>query len=440
MYKRKLAEAQKPQPKKQSKRAGYLYEKICDLGNIRFAILEASKKKRGQRNVRKILIHIDYYAERIRKMLLDQTYIPSPYATREINDGIRQKKRTIAKPRFYPDQCIHHALIQVLEPVIMCGMYYGCCGSVKKRGDKRIRKYIHKFIIRHPEKTKYCLKMDVRHFYQSINHDALKAVLSRKIKDKRALWLCDVIIDSCPEGIPIGNYTSQWFCNLFLEDLDHKIKAFLGCGYCYTRYIDDMVIIGPSKRKLHKARMMIAAELKKKGLRLKGNWQVFRLKDRPPNLCEKKDRTRDRPLDFVGVKFCRGGNMTLRKSILKRIKRKAKKIGRLEHVNARNAAGMMAYVGRLHATDSERLFRTEIREHIKSTKRLRRIISNEARLRNRKTKRDLGRGAARGGGRGLHRAFQRGHSGDSRNGRRGKRADPLYGRPPHDRNRLALRP
>lgn len=387
--------------RKTSKRAGYLYEKICDLDNIKIAILEASKKKRRQRNVRKILSHIDYYAKKIQEMLLEQTYIPSPYATREINDGIRQKKRTIAKPRFYPDQCIHHALIQALESVIMCSMYYGCCGSVKGRGDKRIRKYIHKYIVRRSGKSKYVLKMDVRHFYQSIDHDVLKAVLRKKIKDKHVLWLCDIIIDSCPEGIPIGNYTSQWFCNLFLEDLDHKIKAFFGkankgCAkdYCYTRYIDDMVIIGPNKRKLHKARKMIAAELDKKGLRLKDNWQVFKLKDRPPNLCGRKNRTRDRPLDFVGIKFYRDGTMTLRKSILKRVKRKARKIGRLECVSARNAAGMMAYNGRLHATDSERLFQTEIKNHIKSTKRLRRIISYEAGLRNRKARGDLGRDAA----------------------------------------------
>ena len=243
--------------KENPKRIGYLYEKICDLENIKLAIRNASKKKRKQKNIRRILKRIDIYAEQIRNLLLTESYCPSEYVMQTINDGIRQKKRNIAKPRFFPDQCIHHALIQVIEPCIMRGMYYYCCGSVSGRGDKRIRKAMLRWIKKRPQKSKYVLKMDVRRFYESIDHTHLKEVLKKKIKDKRVLWLCDIIIDSYPHGIPIGNYTSQWFCNLFLEDLDCKIKEFLGKGHLYTRYIDDMVVLGPNKRKLHKARKMV---------------------------------------------------------------------------------------------------------------------------------------------------------------------------------------
>lgn len=324
-----------------TKRAGFLYEKICNLDNIRSAILNASKKKRKQRNVRRILKNIDHYAKQIQKMLEHMTYHPSKYITKMINDGIRQKRRKIAKPRFFPDQCIHHALIQGIEPVLMKGMYHYCCGSVKGRGDKRIRKAVKKWLKRNPKKSKYVLKMDIHHFYESVNHDELKKVLARKIKDKRVLWLCGVIIDSCQKGIPIGNYTSQWFCNLLLEDLDHKIKAFLGKDYLYTRYIDDMVIIGPNKRKLHKARIMIEEELGKKKLQMKQNHQVFRLRISPI------EKHKGRPLDFLGCKFYKDGTVTLRKSILKRIKHKAKRIGWLEdntYISGRNAAGMMSYM------------------------------------------------------------------------------------------------
>ncbi|MDO5391045.1 MAG: reverse transcriptase domain-containing protein [Eubacteriales bacterium] len=360
-----------------SKRAGFLYEKICDLDNIKAAILNASKKKRRQKNVRRILDNIDYYAHQIQMMLQNMTYHPSKYVTKLINDGIRQKKRNIAKPRFYPDQCIHHALIQGIEPVLMKGMYHYCCGSVKGRGDKRIRKAVKKWLKRNPKKSKYVLKMDVHHFYESIDHDELKKVLAKKIKDKRVLWLCGVIIDSCPKGIPIGNYTSQWFCNLFLEDLDHKIKAFLGKDYIYVRYIDDMVIIGPNKRKLHQARKMIEEELQGKKLQMKGNYQVFRLRRSP------FEKHKGRPLDFLGCKFHKDETLTIRKSILKRIKRKARRIEWLanhHYISARNAAGMMSYMGRIHQTNSEHLFRDEIKPRIGSTKRLRRIISDEAKI------------------------------------------------------------
>lgn len=391
MYKKQAEQKRCPI---RTKRAGNLFEKICDIDNIKAAIRNASKKKRKQKNVRRILKKIDFYAGKIRAMLLAQNYHPSEYIMQTVNDGIRQKKRNIAKPRFFPDQCIHHALIQAIEPCIMRGMYYYCCGSVRDRGDKRIRKAVRRWIKKHPKKAKYVLKMDVRHFYKSIDHDQMKMVLRKKINDRRVLWLCDLIIDSYEQGIPIGNYTSQWFCNLFLEDLDHKIKAFLGKDYLYTRYIDDMVIIGPNKRKLHKARKMIEAELTKKRLELKGNWQVFRLKSTVPNLCRKGERTKDRPLDFVGIKFYRDGRMTIRKTILRRIKRKARKIEGLgERISARNAAGMMAYMGRIHHSDSEHLFRSEIMPRIKSTKKLRRIISHEAKLQ-RKTAGNLAGGPA----------------------------------------------
>lgn len=107
-------------------------------------------------NVKRVLKRIDHYAEIIQKLLKDQSYVPSKYIFKTINDGIRQKKREIAKPRFFPDQCIHHALMQVLEESIMKGMYYYNCGSVPGRGDKRIRKAVTKFIRKRPEAWKAC--------------------------------------------------------------------------------------------------------------------------------------------------------------------------------------------------------------------------------------------------------------------------------------------
>lgn len=376
-----------------TKRAGHLYEQICNLDNIKQAIWKASEKKRRQKNVRRVLNNIEHYAKIIQDMLATQSYVPSKYLFKTINDGIRQKKREIAKPRFFPDQCIHHALIQVIDQCILKGMYYYNCGSVPDRGDKRIRKAVKKFICKRPDRTKYVAKMDVHHFYQSINHSELKKILAKKIKDEKVLWLCGAIIDSCPDGIPIGNYTSQWFCNLFLEDLDHKIKAFLGKDYGYYRYIDDMVIIGPNKRKIHQCRLMIDRELREKKLTMKKDWQVFRLRSKTTakkwkEFCVTKStrawkdyKKSCRALDFLGCKFYPDGHVELRKTILKRIKRKAKRIGKLgKRVNARNAAGMMAYMGRIHYTNSEMLFRSEIQPYIGGTKRLRRAISNERKL------------------------------------------------------------
>jgi len=88
--------------------------------------------------------------------------------------------------------------------------------------------------------TKYCLKLDVRKFYPSVDHAILKRIIRRKIKDNKLLSLLDNIIDSA-KGVPIGNYLSQYFGNLYLSRFDHWMKETNGVKY-YHRYCDDIVI------------------------------------------------------------------------------------------------------------------------------------------------------------------------------------------------------
>src|SRR5690606_12549309 len=132
---------------------------------------------------------------------------------------------------------------------------------------------LRKWLDNDTKNTKYCLKMDVKKFYPSINNAILKRMFRNKIKGKNCLWLIDTIIDS-NEGQPIGYYTSQWFANFFLEELDHLIKEKLGVKY-YIRYVDDLVLLGPNKKKLHKVRNVVEQYLHSIGLRIKENWQVF---------------------------------------------------------------------------------------------------------------------------------------------------------------------
>lgn len=348
------------------RRTGHLFEKMTDIRVIKGSILLAAKGKMNHRNVRRIVNNLDKYALRLQKMLMDGTFEPSPYKLKEINDGIRLKKRTIAKPRFYPDQCLHHVLIHTLEPTLMRGMYHYSCGSVPGRGERRAHEGIVKQIKRRPKKSKYVLKMDIHHFYDTVSHESLIEALKRKIKDSRILAVCEKIIRSFHKGVPIGNFTSPWFTNLLLEPLDHAIKAFIGKGQGYYRYVDDMIVIGSNKRRLYRLRQMIEIWLHGIGLRLKGNYQVYRLDKR----C----------IDFIGVKYFKDGHTEIRKSIMKRIKRKAKRLSKLPYISFRNAVGMMSYMGYVHNTDSEYFFRKHIKPYIGSTRKLRRIIANEAKI------------------------------------------------------------
>src|SRR6185436_15260850 len=96
--------------------------------------------------------------------------------------------------------------------------------------------------------TKYCLKLDIKKFYPSVDHDILKQLLRRKFKDPDLLWLLDEIIDSA-DGLPIGNYLSQYFANFYLTYFDHWLKEEERIGP-YFRYADDLVFLSPDKESL----------------------------------------------------------------------------------------------------------------------------------------------------------------------------------------------
>lgn len=149
------------------------------------------------------------------------------------------------------------------------------------------------------KETQYCLKLDIRKFYPSIDHEILYSIIQKKIKDKWLLTLLKGIIDSA-EGVPIGNYLSQFFANLYLTYFDHWIKEEVKCKY-YYRYADDIVILDNNKSKLRN--ILIAIKfyfhniLK---LQLKPNYQIF--------------PTEKHGIDFVGYIF-RHKHILLRKSI-----------------------------------------------------------------------------------------------------------------------------
>ena len=380
--------------KKTMKRVGYLYKEICDLENCKAAILTASKGKRNRKNVKKVLDNLEDRAKDLQKMLMEHSYKPSPYTIRYINDGIKQKRRRLAKPRFWPDQCIHHALDRVMERVIMRGMDYYCCGSVRGRGAARAKHGIKKWIIHKPKKAKYVFKMDVHKYYDSISHEEMMKCIERKVKDPEVLWLYRVILESYdavdPEqsteehevfrtgyGIPIGIDPSRWLCNLFLEHIDHEMRRFLGSDYFMTRYVDDIVVIGPNKRKLHKLKLFLDRALGMIQLTVKKKWQVFKLAKRP--------------IDFLGFKFHKDGHISIRKTILKRIKRKLRKLRRMPKITLRNATGMVAYMGWVKGSDSQYFYSHNITGKVKIT-RLRRIISHEGKV-HRKTGSDVVRAA-----------------------------------------------
>lgn len=345
----------------------HLFEQVVSEENIRQAIEEAAKGKRERRDVKRVLNNIDFHVERVQKLLINEEYSAHIDRVCVINEGTHMKVRRIRKPHFKYDQIIHHAVIQVLEPILMKPMYEMSCGSIPGRGSHYGRKRIEKWIRSDIKNTKYVFKMDIKHFYESVDKDILKAMLQKKIKDWRMLKLLFEIIDGCERGLPLGNYTSQWFANFMLTQLDHHIKEQLKVKY-YVRYMDDIVIFGANKKRLHEIHREIEEYLRKEfHLRIKENWQVYRFE----YVSRKDGRLHGRDLDFMGFRFKRNRTI-LRRSIHYRITRKARRVGK--HTTIQGAYGMVSYMGYIKNTDSYTVYENYIRPYVNIGK-LKKFIS-----------------------------------------------------------------
>jgi hypothetical protein len=216
------------------------------------------------------------------------------------------------------------------------GMYYYNCGSVPGRGTIFAKKYVEKILETNP---KYALKIDIKKFFPSISNDKLKHLFRKKIKDEKTLRLIDAIIDNGGKGLPIGYYTSQWFSNFYLEELDHFIKEVIRIPY-YVRYVDDMILFSNNKRQLHQTKDMIEEFLagNEYRIRIKENWQVFQVSKRP--------------IDFCGYQM-RPGNTKLRKHIFVRLNRCSRKLNK--NITLKNARSLVSMIGWLmHATHGKK--------------------------------------------------------------------------------------
>ena len=285
------------------KRVGYIWEKITDIENIKWAHKNARKDKAFYKEVRMVDANLDYYAAEIHKMLINKEYRVSDYRVQIIND--KGKERKLMKLQYYPDRIIQWAVMLQLEPIFLRMFCKHTCASIPNRGIKRARNLVLSYL-KDKEGTKYCFKMDVRKFYDNINHDILKQKLRRILKDNDLLWLLDKIIDSYPGnvGVPIGSYLSQYFANFYLTAFDHYLKEDLRVKYC-VRYMDDVVIFAESKEKLHYFKDRIIEYLHNEALELKRNYQIFAVDVRG--------------VDFVGFRFFHNYAL-LRKKTKKRMK------------------------------------------------------------------------------------------------------------------------
>ncbi len=284
-----------------------MFDRVCSLENLQLAY---QKAKHGKGHTYGVLLFekdLDNHIEKIRQELVSGTYATSEYSVFTIYDP---KERTVYRLPFR-DRVVHHAIMNVVEPLWISTFITHSYACIKGRGIHGVVKHLRRDL-KDVEGTAYCLKLDIRKFYPSIDHEILKVIIRKKIKDNRLLALLDGIIDSAP-GVPIGNYLSQYFANLYLTYFDHWLKEEKRVKY-YYRYADDIVILGKDKPALHGLLVDINDYLADRlNLKLKGNYQVFPVDARG--------------IDFVGYVF-RHTHILMRKSIKQNFCRRAAKLNK----------------------------------------------------------------------------------------------------------------
>lgn len=262
-----------------------LFDAICDSENIYQAHCLASRGKSWYTEVKMVNGNLPYYLNQIERSLREHTFHTSQYEIEDRYDGI--KLRTIYKLPYYPDRIVQWAILHVIGSILESKMISTTYSSIKNRGPYQCMQHVYHDLKKDRDGTFYCMKLDIRKFYPSIDHEYLKGLYAMTFKDPNLLWLLFDIIDSTPNdsGIPIGNYLSQYSGNYFLTPFDHWVKENTDIKY-YYRYMDDMVLLHQSKNYLHDVLNNINDKMAEMHLSLKPNYQIF-----PVN---------SRGIDFVG--------------------------------------------------------------------------------------------------------------------------------------------
>lgn len=360
-----------------------LFNSICSMDNLYRAYQNAKSGKGWYKEVKQIEKRPFYYLAGLQYMLKNHLFKTSDYEIFILNEG--KKKRDVYKLPFFPDRIAQWAILQVIEPFLVANMTADTYSAIPGKGiqpivndlrgyyktkrvdGKKKSVWVPSILLTDEENTRYCYKIDLHHYYQSINHEVLKQKFRKVFKDPELLWLLDEIVDSINTateedlielslsgeievdpntGIPIGNYMSQYSGNFYLSSFDHWVKEELHVKH-YYRYMDDVVIFASSKEELHEIHRKVTAYTRDYlHLNIKGNYQIF--------------PTKVRGVDFVGYRFF-GEYTLLRKSTAINFKRKMRACRKKMENNIPPTysewCSFNSYKGWLGNCDSYRLFK-----------------------------------------------------------------------------------
>ena len=345
-----------------------LYDEMISDENILLAIKRAAKNKRKNNRRHRRLRHIrdnaERYIETVRQWIIN--FVPPSHMPVQINDGISAKRRIIIVPTV-EELVVHHAMVNVLRPVLAPPMYEHSYGSIPGKGLHKGVRAVQKWLKKDPWETRYCYKLDIKRFFESVDQNILLRKLRKVIRDNQFFDYVVKVVRTCPHGLPLGFITSQWFANYYLTSLDHYIKEELKIHYS-IRFVDDMVLFHHDKTRLHVVRKAINHYLYKYlNLEVKYNWQVFLVAK------SNKKHYKGRMIDFLGFKFYRQ-HTGFRSSIALAIQRKAKRISNKIKANVKDARQIVTYSGFTRYANVHNWYENHIAQYV-DISHMKRLIS-----------------------------------------------------------------
>ncbi len=241
-----------------------LYQELCSKENIALAFKKAQKRKSGKPYVIEFKNNLNENLELLRLELLSNTYKPKPLRT----FVIREPKTRKIRKSYFVDRIVHHAICNVLEPIFEKRFIYDSFANRIGKGTLNAIKRFDKFkqkVSKNNTKNCYVFKADVKHYFDEVNHNVLINILRKKINDERLISLITKVLKNHSDkiGMPLGNMTSQFFANVYLNELDQFVKNELKAKY-YIRYVDDFIILHNNRNILESCKEEINIFLKEK--------------------------------------------------------------------------------------------------------------------------------------------------------------------------------
>lgn len=241
-----------------------LYAKLCSKENIALAFKKARKRKTKKPYVIEFKNNLDENLELLRWELLSDTYKPRPLRT----FIVREPKTRKIRKSYFRDRIVHHAICNILEPIFEKRFIYDSFANIKGKGTLNAIKRFDKFkqkVSKNNSRTCFVLKADIKHYFDEVNHNTLINILRKKVNDEKLISLISKVLKNHSDmvGMPLGNMTSQFFANVYLNELDQFVKNELKAKY-YIRYVDDFLILHDHKDILEGYKESIDIFLKEK--------------------------------------------------------------------------------------------------------------------------------------------------------------------------------